>query len=454
MIDILNGNNFFAAKMKASYDRFKQEHSDEKFTFEDYQHAALNTRAFQYESIEDKQQKKEFWRDIIIGIGLVVGTVAAIACPPAAPAIIALGATYGALELGSAASGKDWMTGRELGTGERWFRGAFSLLDIVPGVKGLHAFGKAAQAPEAVLKAAQLGTSTNLKTAVKQGRPSIQAMLNTAAGKATQRVRQVQASARDVARKALENAKPGIIQAAKKTDELLTSVKNMKLPGRELVPAEGVVTGAKNTHSVENSVQKIIQKAEGKLSPPPRRVELTGKGGLNGKIPSVEEIEKTLIEATSNCAREIFESGVSKKEMRPCLSGIYDPLTGKTYFGQNFKNNATMRQEYQKWLDNDAEPIIKDLVKEYEFKIKSGEIKLSEVADNRLAAHSELRALDQVLKARRELGLSVDRSTISELFLHNIDLYKKIDGNGNFVTKIRCEHCRYLTDGINTIGHN
>lgn len=64
-----------------------------------------------------------------------------------------------------------------------------------------------------------------------------------------------------------------------------------------------------------------------------------------------------------------------------------------------------------------------------------------------------LRALDQVLKARRKSGLPVDRSTISELFLHNIDLYK-LDGNGNPVTKIRCEHCRYLTDGINTVGHN
>lgn len=112
-----------------------------------------------------------------------------------------------------------------------------------------------------------------------------------------------------------------------------------------------------------------------------------------------------------------------------------------------------MRQEYQKWIDNDADPIIKNLVKEYELKIASGEIKLSEVADTRLAAHSEIRALDQVLKARREANLPVNDSTISELFLHNIDLYKS-DGVGNIVTKIRCENCRYLTDGINTVGHN
>ena len=292
MIDVLNGNNFFAAKMKAGYDRFKQEHPDEKFSFEDYQHAALNTRAFQYESIEDNQKKKEFWRDIIIGIGLIVGTVAAaIVCPPAAPAIIALGATYGTLELGSAVSGKDWMTGRELDTGERWLRGAFSLLDIVPGVKGVHAFSKAARGvPEAILKVAKQNAA-NLKTAVKESKQSVQAIVNAAAEKAAGRVRAVKESARESARIALKRAEPGMIKTAQKADELLTSVKNMKLPGRELVPAEGVVTGAKNTHSVENSVQKIIQKAEGKLSPP-RRV---------GK-PSKEEFERALDKAMEEAA--------------------------------------------------------------------------------------------------------------------------------------------------------
>ena len=270
MIDILNGNNFYAAKIKVDYDRFKQEHPDEKFSFEDYQHAALNTRAFQYESIEDNQKKKEFWRDIIIGIGLVVGTVAAIACPPAAPAIIALGATYGTLELGSAVSGKDWMTERELDTGERWLRGAFSLLDIVPGVKGVHAFSKAARGvPEAVLKVAKQ-SATNLKTAVKQGATTVQGMLDTAAMKALERVRAVKESARESARIALKRAEPGMIKTAQKADELLTSLKNIKLPIREPVPVEGAIPAAENTHRVENFMKSMINKLEDKLSPPPR----------------------------------------------------------------------------------------------------------------------------------------------------------------------------------------
>ena len=58
MVDILNGNNFYSAKMKSYYERFKKEYPDEDVSFKDYQHAALNTRAFQYESIEDKQKIK------------------------------------------------------------------------------------------------------------------------------------------------------------------------------------------------------------------------------------------------------------------------------------------------------------------------------------------------------------------------------------------------------------
>ena len=321
MIDILNGNNFYAAKIKVDYDRFKQEHPDEKFSFEDYQHAALNTRAFQYESIEDNQKKKEFWRDIIIGIGLVVGTVAAIACPPAAPAIIALGATYGTLELGSAISGKDWMTGRELDTGERWLRGAFSLLDIVPGVKGVHAFTKAARGvPEAVLKVAKQ-SATNLKTAVKQGATTVQGLLNTAAMKALERVRAVKESARESARIALKRAEPGMIKTAQKADEFYTNVKNLGYSLQErLVPVEGFIPAAENTHRVENFMKSMINKLEDKLSPPPRNVV----GGVEGADALKEQIRKRVLEniETSKTAREASNYGVYLRKEKELLAKV------------------------------------------------------------------------------------------------------------------------------------
>lgn len=137
----------------------------------------------------------------------------------------------------------------------------------------------------------------------------------------------------------------------------------------------------------------------------------------------------------------------------PCLSEIYNPLTNKIAFGQNFKTSATGKTQYYQWLENDADPLIRELVKNYENEIKSGKVVLSQVADTRLAAHSEIVALDEILKNRRSVGLTVDKSTLSELYLYNIDLSKAYK-SGQTVPKIRCEHCRRLTNEINTLGHN
>ena len=101
---------------------------DQDFSLEDYQQYALNTHAFEYHSIKDQQYNKEFWVNIA---ALVVIVGATLLCPPAG---IALGAVYGTLEITSAVSGKDWVSGREIDTGERWFRGALAPLDIIPGV--------------------------------------------------------------------------------------------------------------------------------------------------------------------------------------------------------------------------------------------------------------------------------------------------------------------------------
>ncbi|MDM5188357.1 pre-toxin TG domain-containing protein [Bacillus sp. DX4.1] len=49
--------------------------------------------------------------------------------------------SVGAMEVSSAATGKDWMTERKLDTSERWLRGVLSFADLFPVAKGLHAFG-------------------------------------------------------------------------------------------------------------------------------------------------------------------------------------------------------------------------------------------------------------------------------------------------------------------------
>ena len=145
----------------------------------------------------------------------------------------------------------------------------------------------------------------------------------------------------------------------------------------------------------------------------------------------------------------------------PCLSGLYDPASKKTFYGLNFKKNATGKADYYKWIEapsieGGADDIIKQLVKGYDEKIKRGEIVLSEVTDRKYAAHSELRALDQAIKARREAGIPVDHNAIKEMSLSNRDLQPKvIERNNNTPPlKARCQNCEYLTNGVQLNGHN
>ena len=98
--------------------------------------ASHHTRAFNYESIRDQQEAIEMWRDIALGVGVVVLT---IFCPPAGAVA---GVVLAGAEMYSAATGKDWGTGRELSDGERILRGSFALFDLIPGAKYLHTVAK------------------------------------------------------------------------------------------------------------------------------------------------------------------------------------------------------------------------------------------------------------------------------------------------------------------------
>ena len=153
-------------------------------------------------------------------------------------------------------------------------------------------------------------------------------------------------------------------------------------------------------------------------------------------------------------AFEILETQ-SKKSAGPCLSTIYDPELDNFYFGQNFKSGNKMgKVEYINWLNNDADIIIKERTDLYQYEIDNEIVKIQNPChDDRLAAHSEIRALDQALAARRELGYTVNEETLKELYLYNIDL-TELYKNNIIIPKPRCENCSRLTDGINTVIHN
>lgn len=85
------------------------------------------------------------------------------------------------------------------------------------------------------------------------------------------------------------------------------------------------------------------------------------------------------------------------------------------------------------------------------------EVILPEFVDTRLAAHSEIRALDEAIKVRRSLGLPVTEDIINELYVYNIDLRNMYAtgkaGIPSMIPKCRCPNCLKLTEGINTIRH-
>ncbi|WP_435302588.1 polymorphic toxin type 15 domain-containing protein [Listeria monocytogenes] len=138
--DLMNGDNFYANQMQLQYRDWQRANPDQDVSKKDFQMGMLHSRAFEYKSIKDEQQEKEFWVNIVATV-VIVGV--SIFCPPAG---LALAVGYGSLEAGSAISGKDWVSGRELSAEERALRGGLALIDIVPGVKALSTGAKAASA--------------------------------------------------------------------------------------------------------------------------------------------------------------------------------------------------------------------------------------------------------------------------------------------------------------------
>ena len=149
----------YKATLQKSYEEFKKrkDYKDHKLTQDQYLMAMHHTRSFEYVSIDDEKANIEMWRDIALGVGVVVLT---IFCPPAGAvaSVVVAGA-----DMYSAASGKDWGTGRELDNTERGMRGAFALLDLIPAGKYLHGLAKTGKT------AGLTAVKTSLKTAIKEG---------------------------------------------------------------------------------------------------------------------------------------------------------------------------------------------------------------------------------------------------------------------------------------------
>ena len=149
----------YKATLQKSYEEFKKskDYKDHKLTQDQYLMAMHHTRSFEYVSIDDEKANIEMWRDIALGVGVIVLT---IFCPPAGAVA---GVVVASADMYSAVSGKDWGTGRELDNTERGMRGAFALLDLIPAGKYLGTLAKTGKT------AGLAAVKTSLKTAIKEG---------------------------------------------------------------------------------------------------------------------------------------------------------------------------------------------------------------------------------------------------------------------------------------------
>ena len=149
----------YKVTLQKSYEEFKKskDYKVHKLTQDQYLMAMHQTRAFEYVSIDDEKSKIEMWRDITLGVGLVV---LSIFCPPAGAVA---GFALAGADVYSASSGKDWGTGRELNNTERGMRGAFALLDLIPAGKYLSSLAKTGKT------AGLTAVKTSLKTSIKEG---------------------------------------------------------------------------------------------------------------------------------------------------------------------------------------------------------------------------------------------------------------------------------------------
>lgn len=277
--DIFNGDNFYGNQMKLEYEAWKELNPDQDFSQKEYQLAAVNTRAFEYESIRNQQESKEFW--VQLGALVVIVGVALI-CPPAG---MALGAAYGVMELSSAVSGKDWVSGRELGTGERWFRGLLAPLDIIPGVSGLTKFSSAVRLANVTDNVGMLGTRVGVRSSIQQGVTHIDNMLRTAGQQTVTRLKSATQAARDASNVVKNKLARGTIEAGKVVDNAITMANNI-MPSRNVSLAMEHVgdigrVPVENAHTVENKLRDLLSKMDG--------VNLVNAGS---KVNSIDTIDQ------------------------------------------------------------------------------------------------------------------------------------------------------------------
>ena len=247
----------YKATLQKSYEEFKKskDYKDHKLTQDQYLMAMHHTRSFEYVSIDDEKANIEMWRDIALGVGVVVLT---IFCPPAgavASVVVASADMY------SAATGKDWGTGRELDNTERGMRGAFALFDLIPAGKYLSGLAKTGKT--AGLTAVKTSLKTGIKEGVEQGiknLDNLKGILKSTKGLTDNMISQLKTYGKQLDNlrpsKILSNSADALSDGLRHADNVLSeAAQRFSLnPLKQLQPATGSIPfeGGKLTHLADN----------------------------------------------------------------------------------------------------------------------------------------------------------------------------------------------------------
>ena len=247
----------YRTALQKSYEEFKNSkgYRAHKLTETEYVQAMHQTRAFEYISIDDEKSKIEMWRDIALGVGLVVLT---IFCPPAGAVA---GVALASADMYSAATGKDWGTGRELDTSERTLRGTFALFDLIPAGKYLGTLAKTGKT--AGLTAVKNSLKTTLKEGLEQGAKnldSFKGVLKNAKGLGDNVLSQIKTYGKQLDNlrpsKILSNSAESLSDGLRHADNVLSeAAQNFRLNiGLEPQLADGVLSsgGGRLSHLADN----------------------------------------------------------------------------------------------------------------------------------------------------------------------------------------------------------
>ena len=246
----------YKVTLQKSYEEFKKsrDYKDHKLTQDQYLMAMHHTRSFEYVSIDDEKSNIEMWRDIALGVGVVVLT---IFCPPAgavASVVVASADMY------SATTGKDWGTGRELDNTERGMRGAFALFDLIPAGKYLSGLAKTGKT--AGLTAVKTSLKTSIKEGVEQGAKNLdnlKGILKSTKGLTDNMISQLKTYGKQLDNlrpsKILSNSADALSDGLRHADNVLSeAAQRFSLNPLKLQPATGSIPfeGGKLTHIADN----------------------------------------------------------------------------------------------------------------------------------------------------------------------------------------------------------